>query len=480
MTIQPAASWSEVSSNGAKLHKLPTDVFNRLSEATTEADILQAGVETVYQNLKCDRVVVYSMESESRCKITAEAVTPGYAQIINTTIEDPCFEARYIDKYQKGRVKAITNIREAGMSLCYVENLEQIDVKSNLVVPLTATDNSLYGLLVMHQCSRTREWQQTEVEFALSIANWLMKEVSRQKVYLDLQQQIISNRDLQQLITTITTEIHGAVSTEEVLQIAVDKAQEILNCDRVVVYGLQDSSMGQIVAEATVPALAPILASTIKDPCFEYRYLDQYQQGRIRAIANIYEAGMTPCYIDNLAKIGVKANLVAPINWDNGQIYGLLVAHQCFDFRNWLPNEIECFKQIAFHTGLSLSRAKLKQESTLVAQGLSELSRFRETIKQLEAKIEQIRSLIQNTGQILIEVNNLNRLLDREVNILNENSSPQTKKDTKLIQIIIKKLAVVSSKLRKSLVVVNNNSNEAKTILTQASQNFGDDRSGNI
>ena len=477
MTIQPETSWSEVASNGAKFHKLPTDVFNRLSEATTEAEILQAGVKTVYQSLKCDRVVVYSMQSVSMCKITAEAVTPGYAQILNTTIEDPCFEDKYIDKYQKGRVQAITNIREAGMSLCYVENLERIDVKSNLVVPLTATDNSLYGLLVMHQCSTTRQWQQTEIEFALSIADWLMKEVSRQKAYLDLQHQITNNLHLQQLITTITTEIHGQTTVEEVLQIAVDKAKEILNCDRVVVYCLQDSSMGEIVAEAAVPALAPILASTIKDPCFEYRYIDQYQQGRIRATSNIYEAGMTSCYVDNLAKIGVKANLVAPINWDNGTIYGLLVAHQCFDFKDWQPNEIECFKQIAFHTGLSLSKAKLKQESALVERGLIELNSVKNTIDQIQTKIEQIRTPIQNTGQILVEVNNLNKLLDREVDILNKSGSPQIKKDTKLIQIIIKKLAVVSSKLRKSLVEASSNSNEAKIILSEAKKNFGVDNS---
>lgn len=472
MTIQPSTSLSEISPNGVKDYSLATNIFIKLHQATTEAKILQAGVEIIHQTLKCDRVVIYSMESASLGKITAEAVTPGYAQILNTTIEDPCFEARYIDKYQKGRVRAITNIREAGMSLCYIESLEKIDVKANLVVPLTAADNSLYGLLVMHQCSRTRQWQQSEIEFTLGIADWLMKQVAQQQAHQNLIQKVETARVGQQLMMAITQEIHGATSRESLLQIAVDQAKKILNCDRVVVYSLQDDSLGEIVAEATIPALAPILASTIRDPCFEYRYLEQYEQGRVRAVNNIYEAGMTSCYVDNLAKIGVRANLVAPINWDNGTIYGLLVAHHCFSFKDWQPQEIEYCQQIAFHTGLSLSKAKLTEESALVEMGLSELNKIRGNIDQAQVRIDEIDKPIQNSNNILVEVNNLHKLLEREINLLNQNSSLQTRKNTKLIQIIVRKLATVSYKLRQSLVTMNNSKDEARAILSQAKEHF--------
>jgi len=474
MNIQPS-SWSEVASNGAKTKTLPTNVFERLSQANTEIEILQAGVEIIYQNIQCDRVIVYSMQSASMCKITAEAVTPGYAKILDTTIKDPCFEDRYLDKYQKGRVKAITNIQEAEMSPCYVENLEKIDVKSNLVVPLTATDNSLYGLLVMHQCSQTRQWQQTEVEFALSIADWLMKQVAQQQDYLNLQEAVTKEQERQELIINITKEIHGAATSETVLQTAVDRAKKMLSCDRVVVYSLSNSSMGEIVAEATIPALAPILANVIKDPCFEYRYIESYEQGRVRAISNIHQAGLSPCYVDNLAKIGVKANLVVPINWDNGKIYGLLVAHQCFDFRQWQPEEIEYLKQIAFHTGLSLSKAKLQQESTFVATGLTELNRVRDNINQAQVKINYLQTPIKRTSSALIEVNNLNKLLTREINLLNESNSPKIRQNTKIIEIISRKIAAVNSKLKDYLAEVNSSKNEAQAILSNTLQDFDDD-----
>ena len=472
MTVPPSTSLSGIPTNGLKDYPLPTNIFTQLHQATTPEKTLQAGVEIVHQTLKCDRVVVYCMETAFRCQIIAEAVTPGYAQILHTTIEDPCFEDRYIDKYQKGRVKAITNIRESGMSLCYIENLEKIDVKANLVVPLTATDNSLYGLLVMHQCSRTREWQQSEVEFTMGVAQWLMQQLAQLQTHQELTQQVAVYKHGQQLINKITQEIHGATTAEGVLQLAVDRAKEIVNCDRVIVYGLQEDSLGEIVAEATLPALAPILASTIKDPCFEYRYLDQYEKGRVRAINNIYEAGMTSCYIDNLAKIGVKANLVAPINWDDGKIYGLLVAHHCFEFKDWQPQEIEYFKDIAFHTGLSLSKARLKEQSVLVEMGLSELSNIRNNIDQAQAKIQQLEQPVQNSNNIIVEVNNLNKLLEREINLLNQNSSLEIRQKTKLIHIIARKLAVVAPKLRQSLETVRLGKEEAVKILNQAKEYF--------
>ncbi len=436
MTIQPSLSLSEIPANSLQLDSVFTEIFKQLRTLTTEEETLQAGVEIVHQVLKCDRAVVYSLQSDSYCKIVAEAITAGYTETLGTTIKDPCFEAGYIEKYRKGRVRAVTDIYQSGIDACHIESLEKIEVKSNLIVPIVRQDNSLYGLLVMHQCSRKRLWQQSEVEFVLQVANWLMAQISQQQARLDLASRLENIQQAQEIVAAAVQKIHSATTSSEVLQQGVNRAKEILNCDRVVVYCLQDQSMGEIVCEATASALAPILGSVIKDPCFEFRYIDKYQQGRISSFPNIYEAGMTDCYVENLAKIGVRSNLVAPINWDNGVIYGLLVAHQCFSFKDWQSEEIEQFKQIAFHTGLSLSKAKVKEQFQTIEAGLSKLDHIQDTIVIAKSKVQQIKQPIEYSGKILVEVNNLNKLLEREINQINQNSSMQTKKDTKLIQII--------------------------------------------
>ena len=466
MTIQPRFTLSD-SANGFQADNIFTNIFKQLRSIKTESDILQVGVEIVRQSLNCDRTVVYSLQGNSYCKIVAEAVTPGYTQILDTTIRDSCFEQGYLEKYRKGRVRTINDVYKSGMNPCHIENLEKIEVKSNLVVPIVRSNKSLYGLLVMHQCSRTRQWQQTEIGFVLEVAGWIVEQLEQQQVHSNLQLKLEKTEQAQQFITSITQEIYGATTAREVLRLAVCRARETLNCDRVVVYSLQNINLGEIVAESTVPILASILGNIIKDPCFEYRYIGRYQQGRVRATANIFEAGMSDCYKENLAQIGVKSNLVAPINCDDGKIYGLLIAHQCFTFKDWQPEEIEHFKQIALHTGLSLSKAKIKQQYLSVENRFKHLEHIKNTINKAQQKLEQTKEPIYSTNQILIEVNNLNILLEREISRINKTGLAQTKKDIKLIQIIFKKLVAILIKFRHSLGSINVSQNEADVAINE-------------
>ena len=457
-------------------NKVLTTVFQKLSTVKTPEDVLNAGVEIVYQALECDRVVVYGLQPDAYCKIMAEAVTPGYAEILGTTIQDACFEAGYIEKYRKGRVRAIDDIYKAEINACHIKNLEKIDVKSNLVVPIVRQDNSLYGLLVMHQCSKTRKWQQSEIEFALQVVNWIVDRLSQQQTQAELISRWENSQKERELLVSITQKIHGASTVRDVLQQGVDRAKELLNCDRVVVYGLQEPNLGKIVAEAKAPVLASILNSVIIDPCFEYRYREQYQQGRVSSISNIYEAGMSNCYVENLEKIGVKSNLVAPINWDDGNIYGLLVAHQCFGFKDWRLAEIEHFKQVAFHTGLSLSKAKIKEQSQSVETEIHQLKEVKRSLDLAKLRIEQIEQPLQHTSKILVEINNLNRLLEREIFQIERSGSAQTKKDTRLIQIIAKKLIVIISEIKSSLGSADDDRNQANALLNEAIACIDNDR----
>ena len=96
----------------------------------------------------------------------------------------------------------------------------------------------------------------------------------------------------------------------------------------------------------------------LEDPCFEAKYIEKYQNGRVRVIPNIYEANLTPCHIEQLERLEIKANLVAPII-NEEKLLGLLVANQCSQFREWQSHEIRWFSQIAMQIGFALENAKL-------------------------------------------------------------------------------------------------------------------------
>ena len=465
MTIESSLSLSDIVRNVGESRDLLTDIFIKIGNIATEAEILNASVEIVHQTLKCDRVVVYSLLSSSQGKIVAESVTPGFTPTIDSVITDPCFEARYISKYQKGRIKAIADIHKAGMSPCYVENLANIEVRSNLVVPLIYPDGSLYGLLVMHQCSQPRQWKQSETKFAMQIASWTMENVFHIANYQRLQTELAKNQQWHQVRREFTQKIQSQENINDVLTTAVEQSKTILNCDRVVVYALQDTETGKIVAEVTASALAPILNSVIKDPCFEYRYKEKYQQGRVRAIDNIHEAGMTPCYVENLAKIGVKSNLVVPINWDNGEIYGLLVAHQCFGFRDWQPNEIDWMQEIGMQTGLALSKAKLTEQVKSIHSNTANLEIARDAITIAKSRIKEIQQPLQDSSGVITEMSNLYKLLNREINSFDRFGIAEIDKETKLTKIILKKFSTAIAKLNNSLGKVNNGNNKLGKLL---------------
>ena len=348
--------------------KVYREFIQNLSQSIPQADILQAIVEEARNYLKCDRVVVYSLNQDEYGVIVAESVAAGYTKALGKIILDPCFEARYLHQYRDGRVRAIDNIYEVEMTPCHLEQLEQLEVKANLVTPII-NEGKVFGLLVAHQCSQSRPWQQVEVEFLNQLAKKVGLALDNAKLLNDLtrlQTVAETERKWTNYFTDAVQYIRQSIKQDDVLEISVEEVRRVLECDRVVVYSLNQDNYGVVIAESVAPGYVRALNKTISDPCFEARYLHKYRDGRVRAIDNIYEAGMTRCYIEQLETLEVKANLVTPI-LNEGKLFGLLVAHQCAQPRHWQDYEIRWMTQIATQVGFALDNAqvlrRLKNES---------------------------------------------------------------------------------------------------------------------
>ena len=448
------------------LLNLLTDTIKHLRHKNSEAEILQTSVEIVHQILKCDRVVIYSLLSESQGKIVAEALTPGFSPTLGSVIEDPCFQSRYIDLYQRGRVKATPNIYEAGMSACYIENLEQIEVKANLVIPLIHDNSPLSGLMVIHQCSDFRQWEQSEIGFAIQIAGWTAEQLEKLKKSQQLQSQLHQTTQWQNSLIKASHQFNLATKKSEVLQIGVNQVKEFLKCDRVVVYSLANPDLGKIVAESSIPSLASILGNVIQDSCFDYKYKAQYQKGRVKAVDNIYQANMSDCYVASLEKIAVKAHLVVPINLPNQDIYGLLVAHECFTFRKWQTQEIEWVKEIGIQMGAALIRTNLTAKIKSLATSFAKWNASKDSMSFAKNKTKQLGQSMQNTMITFSDISNLQNLLIREINSLN------TPQETKVMQIIVRKIAVNIDKVKKSLSIFQADTTQIREFLDDVATNL--------
>ncbi len=170
-----------------------------------------------------------------------------------------------------------------------------------------------------------------------------------------------------QQFTDATLQIRRSLNLEDIPKTAVKEVRKILKADRVVIYRFDSSWKGMIAAESVGSGWTQALEREIDDPCFRESYVEQYRDGRVRAIDNIYQAGLKDCHIKELEQFEVKANLVAPILKDN-QLLGLLIAHQCSKPRVWQQSEIDLFMQLATQIGIALEQANLLEKIRVISQ----------------------------------------------------------------------------------------------------------------
>jgi methyl-accepting chemotaxis protein PixJ len=386
-------------------------------------DILDSSVREVHRIFNCDRVLIYALHQKVYGKIVAESVSPGWTKAQGMVIKDPCFEARYLEKYREGRVRVWDNIYEAGMSRCHIEQLERLEVKANLVVPIIL-EGRLFGLLVAQQCSNPRQWQQSEILWLTQIAAHIGFTLDNTQLLADaqrLRQQAESEKMWTEYFTETVQQIRQSLESEDVLKASVREIRRILNCDRVVVYALTQDNYGNIVAESVAHGWTRAEGRIIKDPCFEARYLDQYRDGKVRAWENIYEAGMSQCYVEQLTKLEVKANLVTPII-NQGRLFGLLVAHQCSDTRQWQQVEIRWMSLIAAQVGLALDNAQLlteleqytKDTQEIINRTANNSSNIQRTVQNVTVGFENLSNSCQDFAATIEQVKDLSKQLAQQ------------------------------------------------------------------
>ncbi len=343
--------------------QLLEELISYLRNSSHQSDLLAKTAKEARRMLNCDRVVVYSLNQDQYGEITAESVAPGFTKVLGKVIKDPCFEIKYLEKYQQGRVQAINNIQEAVIAKCYLEQLEKLEVKANLVTPIIL-EGKIFGLLVAHHCNAPHYWEIEEIDFLSQLAHHVGLELERTTVIAErdfLRKQVQTEAEWTEFFTQTVQYIHQSLSRKELLEITVEEVRRVLDCDRVVVYSLNPDQYGEVIAESVALGWTKALGRVIKDLCFEARYLEKYQNGRVRAIDNIYEARLTDCYIEQLEQLEVKANLITPIIY-GGKIWGLLVAHQCSNPRKWQQYEIRWATQISTQVGFALDNAQLLQQ----------------------------------------------------------------------------------------------------------------------
>lgn len=164
----------------------------------------------------------------------------------------------------------------------------------------------------------------------------------------------------ERIVRIVTQRIRQSLNLDEILTTTVAEVRHFLQTDRVIVFQIEPDGSGLVVEESVGDGWQSVQGQLIFDSCFP-SFIEQYRQGRVRAIANIDDGSILFCHADFLRHFDVRANLVVPII-HNDHLWGLLIAHHCAHTRQWSIEETELLKQVADQVAIAIQQAQLYQQ----------------------------------------------------------------------------------------------------------------------
>ncbi|HEY9630475.1 MAG TPA: EAL domain-containing protein [Coleofasciculaceae cyanobacterium] len=370
--------------------RLVVEMAQQIHQSLQPEDVLYTTVSEVRQFLKSDRVLIYQLNPDASGRVVVESVGSEWKPLTGVVIYDNHFANTYIHLYQQGRVQAVEDIHTANLTPCHVELLEGFQVRANLAVPIVH-EKKLWGLLVAQQCRNPRQWQLDEIELMKRIATQTAIAISQSELYQQAQDEIFHRQQSEirlqqqverdQLVSQIAQRIRQSLDLHQILDTTVSEIRQFLQADRVLTYRVNPNGTGTVTNEAVAPGCLPLLDQPLPEDIFPLSCYQLYQQGRVRATTDIKHDEMASCLVETLQQLGVKSKLVVPILHQE-KLWGLLIAHQCGQSRQWQPWEIELLKQLSTHVAIAIAQANL-------------LSQTRQQV-QYEANINRISRLLHS------------------------------------------------------------------------------------
>lgn len=236
---------------------LLADIAFRIRQHYDITEILSAIAREAREFLESDRILIYQLNLDGRGEIVAEAIATPWASCMDAPCVDLSFPDELSTACREGSIFAIADIEAANLSGEHIQRLQQAQVRATLVMPILRPPmvvNPLWGLLVVHQCTAPRSWEDSDVTFLQQLSVQLA--IALHQTELDRSLQAL-NASLEQKVIERTRELHAAYEqmqqeleerrrTEAALEkLALERQQTLLS--------LQESEQRYATLAASVP-----------------------------------------------------------------------------------------------------------------------------------------------------------------------------------------------------------------------------------
>jgi PAS domain S-box-containing protein len=220
--------------------KLLAELTRKIRMSIDLDEILQTTVTEVQQLLGCDRVLIVQIcPSNINSNIAlpiSESILPNLPPMLGYQLSDPLLVGEYLAKYREGEFLAINNLATALIPEEIKQLLKQFQIEAKLVVPILS-QNELKGLLVAHQCSSSRQWQNNEIQLLTQLADQIGVALSQAQLLNHLEESVAERTN--ELMTTnllLQAEIQERQQTEAALRENEQKLTGILdNADEAII-----------------------------------------------------------------------------------------------------------------------------------------------------------------------------------------------------------------------------------------------------
>lgn len=213
----------------------------------------------------------------------------------------------------------------------------------------------------------------------------------------------------ERMIHLIDHHIRKSLDLDTILNTTVSEVRQFFNVDRVIIYRFREDWSGVVVAEAVLPEWLSILDMEITDTFLVETQGKTYHDNPINSVADCYTAGLSPCHVELLEQLQVRAKLVVPI-LQADRTWGLLIAHQCSGPREWQAFEGELLQRLARQLAIAIQQSELYHQVQVLNS-------------QLELQVEERTAQLQRALKF---ESLLKRITDRVRDSLDEQQIIQT------------------------------------------------------
>ncbi|MEM9215566.1 MAG: GAF domain-containing protein [Cyanobacteria bacterium P01_F01_bin.150] len=324
LALEQAAAAAALKKAAAR-EKMIRTVVDQIYKVKSIVEISQFLSHELRNYLGCDRAGIYQFNEDWSGAFIAESYSPGWASILelqnrlpqlrenisqcsaqqlgnvvksntqSSPLTDTYLQQTQGGIYSRGELYRVTNdIYQEGFSQCYINVLEQYQVRAYVIVAIYLNDQ-LWGLLAVYQNHGPREWTQEEIDLVVQMSQQFSLTIQQTDYVMQLQEtsqqlQLLANREkadkesLQKQIVQMLVAVHPALEGDLTVRAPISESEVGTVADA---YNNTIQSLRELVAQVKGAALQ--VRSTSQTSESAVSQLSQQTQQELHDIQRVLE-----------------------------------------------------------------------------------------------------------------------------------------------------------------------------------------------